>query len=73
MIHRSMRDRTDLAAVALIIAISVFDLLPNAGFTSWSWLLAGALLGRAEALCVVAKKHAKIDSRSGNAQNFSHI
>ena len=45
-----------LSAVALIVAINIFDCLPNASITSWSWLLAGALLGRAEALSVAARR-----------------
>jgi hypothetical protein len=39
-----------LAGLGLIVAISMIDLLPNASLTSWTWLLAGALLGRAEQL-----------------------
>lgn len=41
-----------LAALALIVAINVVDLLPNASLSPWTWLLAGALLGRAEVLRV---------------------
>lgn len=44
------QDRVFLAALALIIAVNMIDLLPNATITPWTWLLAGALLGRAEAL-----------------------
>jgi len=47
---RSMYDKVNLAALGLIVAINVVDLLPNAALTPWTWLLAGALLGRAEAL-----------------------
>jgi hypothetical protein len=46
----SARDRIYLAALALIVAVSMVELLPNATLTPWTWLLAGALLGRAEAL-----------------------
>jgi hypothetical protein len=46
----STTDKAYLAAVALILAINVFDLLPNNPLRPWTWLLAGALLGRAEAL-----------------------
>jgi hypothetical protein len=46
----STTDKAYLAAVALILAINVFDLLPNSPLRPWTWLLAGALLGRAEAL-----------------------
>jgi len=37
-------------ALALIIAITMIDLLPNDSLSPWTWLLAGALLGRAEGL-----------------------
>ena len=46
----SINDKVNLAALALILATSVVDLLPNSGLMPWTWLLAGALLGRAEAL-----------------------
>jgi hypothetical protein len=49
----SMRDGVFLAALALIVAINIIDLLPNATLVPWTWLLAGALLGRAEALRAV--------------------
>ncbi len=44
------RDNIFFAALSLIVAVNIFDLLPNAGLIPWTWLLAGALLGRAEAL-----------------------
>src|SRR5262249_47623434 len=44
----SDRHATFLAALALIVAINLVDQLPNATTSPWSWLLAGALLGRAE-------------------------
>jgi hypothetical protein len=47
---RSTPDKVSLAALALIIAINIVDGLPNSTISPWSWLLAGALLGRAEAL-----------------------
>jgi hypothetical protein len=46
----TVREKVYIAALALIVAIGVFDLLPNASISPWTWLLAGALLGRAEAL-----------------------
>jgi hypothetical protein len=51
----STNDSVLLAALALILAINIFDLLPNSGLTPWTWLLAGALLGRAEALHAAAR------------------
>jgi hypothetical protein len=47
---QTMREALCLAALALIVAISVVDLLPNASISPWTWLLVGALLGRAEML-----------------------
>jgi hypothetical protein len=47
---KSESDKVFLAALALIVAISLIDQLPNSSLNPWSWLLAGALLGRAEAL-----------------------
>ena len=46
----SERDTIFLAALALIVAITMIDLLPNSALTPVTWLFAGALLGRAEGL-----------------------
>jgi hypothetical protein len=46
----SVHEAVFLSALALIVAINVVDLLPNASISPWTWLLAGALLGRAEAM-----------------------
>jgi hypothetical protein len=47
---QTKREGEHLAALALIVAIGMIDLLPNSSLSPWSWLLAGALLGRTEAL-----------------------
>ena len=52
----SASDRIILAALALILAVNIIDLLPNAFLTPWTWLLAGALLGRVEALHAVIRQ-----------------
>ena len=39
-----------IAPLSLLLAINMFDLLPNASITPLTWLLAGALTGHAEAL-----------------------
>jgi hypothetical protein len=52
----SNRDRVYLAALALIVALGTIDLLPNATISPWSWLLAGSLLGRAEAIRYSVRK-----------------
>jgi hypothetical protein len=46
----STNDRVYLSALALIVAVSVVDLLPNGFLSPWTCLLAGALSGRADAL-----------------------
>ncbi len=38
------------AALAVICAITLFEQLPNASIMPWTWLIAGALLGRSETL-----------------------
>jgi len=53
---QSDRDKLFLAALTLISSISLVDLLPNASIRPWTWLLAGALLGRAEMLRAFARQ-----------------
>jgi len=43
-------DKVTLSGMSLILAINVFDLLPNDTLTPLTWLIAGSLLGRAEEL-----------------------
>lgn len=50
---RSTREQVSFAALALIVSINIFDLLPNSGLIPWTWLLSGALLGQAEALAQI--------------------
>ena len=52
----SDKDKLFLATLALILATNIFDLLPNSPLNNWTWLIAGALLGRAEALLAYAKQ-----------------
>jgi hypothetical protein len=61
----SERDSVFLAALALIIAINMIDLLPNASLSPWTWLLAGALLGRAEALRSASRQLRRFDRLAG--------
>jgi hypothetical protein len=53
---RSNNEKVFLAALSLILAINIFDLLPNSPLRPWTWLLAGALLGQAEALQAFARR-----------------
>jgi hypothetical protein len=50
----SRRETIFLSALTLILALTVIEQLPNASISPWSWLLAGALLGRCESLRAVA-------------------
>jgi hypothetical protein len=50
----SIPDRVYVAALALIVAICIVDLLPNGILSPWTMLLAGALLGRTEAVYAIA-------------------
>jgi hypothetical protein len=53
---RTTKESVCLAALALIVAVNTFDLLPNGWLTPWTWLLVGTLLGRAEALSVASRQ-----------------
>jgi hypothetical protein len=53
---RSRRDRVLMAALAVIVALDLIEQIPNASISPWSWLLAGALLGRAEAIRVTLQR-----------------
>jgi hypothetical protein len=51
---KSASDKLLLSSLALILAVNIVDLVPNSGLTPWTWLLAGSLLGRAEALRIAS-------------------
>jgi hypothetical protein len=51
---QSTQEQVFLAALALILAVNVIDLVPNSSLSPWTWLLTGALLGRAESLYALA-------------------
>ena len=56
----STKDKVFLSALTLILAINIFDLLPNSSIRPWTWLIAGAVLGRAEDLRRWARAPTKI-------------
>jgi hypothetical protein len=59
----SENDRAYLAALALVVAVSLLDLLPNSFLTAWTWLIAGALLGHSEWLKSGALQRGNIHSQ----------
>lgn len=46
----SRAEKIQLAALALILAANIIDLIPNSGLIPLTWLVAGAVLGRSEAI-----------------------
>jgi hypothetical protein len=53
------------AAICLIVAVNILDLLPNSGLQPWTWLLSGALLGRGQVLLLLSRKEKlKLDERT---------
>ena len=48
-----------LSSLSLIVAVNLLDLLPNSGLVPWTWLMSGALLGRADALLAQSRSRRK--------------
>jgi hypothetical protein len=51
-----------LAALSLIVAINIVDLLPNSTLLPWTFLIAGALLGRSEQAFALRRERAAVTS-----------
>ncbi|MBR0685661.1 hypothetical protein JQ594_07015 [Bradyrhizobium manausense] len=51
---RSQREAVFLSCLTLIVALTAIEQIPNASISSWSWLIAGALVGRSSAMRVEA-------------------
>lgn len=64
---KSEKDRIYLSALAIIVALTFVEQLPNSSVSSWSWLLAGALLGRAEYLKTTAQRGKKFRNSTDSA------
>lgn len=58
------RERVLLAVIALIVALGLVEQLPNSSISSWSWLLAGALLGISERILKRARNTRSASSHS---------
>jgi hypothetical protein len=62
----------ETSALSLILSLNLVDLLPNSGLTLLTWLLAGALLGRAEQIVdersVRLKQHHETRRRASAAR-----
>ena len=66
-------DKILLSALALIVSISILDLIPNAGLVPWMWLMCGALQGRAERLERNGKKLKSLVARRRQQQLQSAV
>jgi hypothetical protein len=66
-------DRIFLSALTLIVAINIFDLVPNSWLTPWTWLLTGALLGRAEALQAIPRGFDRVTRSTGSVNKTQAI
>jgi hypothetical protein len=54
---KSKQGQIFLAALALIVAINIIELLPNSTLMPWTFLVAGALLGRSENALLLSRRH----------------
>jgi hypothetical protein len=69
------RDASLLAGLSLIVAVNLVELLPNSAILPWTWLLAGALVGRAESLRVGARQKSSVTAEqkhSFRARKIGH-
>ncbi len=58
----SQQEAALLAGLSLIVAVNLVELIPNSALLPWTWLLAGALVGRAESLRVSARQRRRTTS-----------
>jgi hypothetical protein len=52
---RSGREAIAMAAIALVAAINMIELLPNSTLSPWTWLMAGCLLGCSEVVSTLSR------------------
>ena len=65
---KSSNDAICVAAISLILATNIVELIPNSGLLPWTWLLCGALHGRAEAL-----RSERSERKRSNADQVSAV
>ncbi|MBI5263393.1 MAG: hypothetical protein HY852_16410 [Bradyrhizobium sp.] len=68
---RAAQERLLIVGASLLLAINVVELIPNSTLTPWSFLLAGMLLGRAEAKSAAADVQKNKDYAAG--YHFSKV
>lgn len=70
-ILKERNEQIYLAAIGLIVAVGMIDLLPNSFLDSWQWLVVGALLGRSEAIAGAKKDRRVVSGANPVLQNVS--
>jgi hypothetical protein len=60
---KTSSEAVHLAALSLIVAVGMIDLIPNGSLDPVKWLLAGALLGRAQSLRQTSIRHSLTDAQ----------
>jgi hypothetical protein len=70
---KSEPERVMLSSLALIVALTVVEQIPNSSISPWSWLLAGALLARIESLASPQHEflRPKLERQSRNVKSYA--
>ena len=63
----SMREGILMSALALIVTVYLINMIPNASFNPWVWLISGALLGRSENMRAAAHHYRLAQFKIGTA------
>jgi hypothetical protein len=66
------REEVLFSALALIVALSVIEQLPNSSISPWTWLLVGSLLGRSEQLRSRTAKFQREQRVVGRLERVQH-
>jgi hypothetical protein len=59
---RTMGEQIHFSALVMIVAINIFNLLPNTSISAWTWLVIGALVGRTEILRAAVGRRSPMSS-----------
>jgi O-antigen ligase len=65
------REAFAMAAMSLIVAINMIELLPNSTLGPWTWLMAGCLLGASEAVVALGRSRNFASSREPSIDTSS--
>lgn len=57
--RRDARVTMETAGLCLVLAVNLIDMIPNSSMFAFTWLVGGALLGRAESLAVTSRQSSR--------------